>query len=792
MVSLKRRLAVAGVLFVGVLGLNCRDAMGPSLAGHLAFLPSFASRSAGIVDFDRVRLTLVRQPNMLVLDTMIAISPTADSIDLLLTVQLSSPREDLQLYLRLLTAAGDTVFRNTPYPQIVTLTTSGSVAIVTAPIAYVGVGYDAVAVVITTADTSLLFGDTVRLGAFAFGGLEQIIPGTPIAWRSLDSARVRVPDQAVGTVVGATQRGPARIVAELLTGPADTVIVTAQPLPTTLIKASGDTQTALPLTTLPQPLRVRVLANDGLGVRSVPVAFRALAAGAAVSVDTVMSDSLGYAAVIGALGPAIGAQTFEARAAHVATPVTFSATAINATVASVTLDRTVDTIARGATLLYTATARDALGLPVPVTIGWSSIVQTVATIDQVGLALAIGADSTLIIAAAAGHADTALLYVRALSQVVASPADTLITAVGDSFDINATAYDNFGQVVTSGFTRTFSSGTPAVVTVDSKTGRTSSVGPGAGAIVIRDSVDTQLWVQTTATVRVDQLVKRVQNAKASLTLGVGGSAQIGARAYDRNGYPIPGGGRKFGYVSRDTRFVTVDSSGLVTGIALDATTYIVDSLVDSTGVYWDSTLVQVVSAPPLLLQWGTDSLAVGLVGGVPVPVTLSRPDSAAISVFLSVLPVSDTMIARPAVSCGGPVLHRVTINPQSPGTAVLVCGLKEGRVQMVAEDSARVYAPDTMIVAVLATIDTTTRVAAIVQMQDALTFSPVTVSIKVGESVTWQNFSGTQHTTTSDQLDWDQIVDNGQSFTQTFTTAGAFSYHCKIHPGMLGTVVVNP
>ena len=132
MVSLKRRLAVAGVFFVGVLGLNCRDGMGPSLAGHLAFLPSFASRSAGIVDFDRVRLTLVRQPNMLVLDTMIAISPTADSIDLLLTVQLSSPREDLQLYLRLLTAAGDTVFRNTPYPQIVTLTTSGSVAIVTA------------------------------------------------------------------------------------------------------------------------------------------------------------------------------------------------------------------------------------------------------------------------------------------------------------------------------------------------------------------------------------------------------------------------------------------------------------------------------------------------------------------------------------------------------------------------------------------------------------------------------------------------------------------------------------
>jgi len=791
MVSLKRWPAVAAVLVVGVLGLNCRDAMepSPSLAGQLAFFPTFASRSAGIVDFDRMRLTLVRQSGSAVLDTMIAISPTADSIDLLLRVQLSSPREDLQLYLRLLTAAGDTVFRNTPYPQIVTLTTSGSTAIVTTPIEYVGVGYDAVAVLITSPDTAVLFGDTLHLGAFAFGGLEQVIPGTPIAWRSLDSLRVRVPDGAAGTVVGATQRGPARIVAELLTGPADTVIVTAQPVPAALIKVGGDTQTAVPGTILPQTLRVHVRANDGLGVRSIPVAFRALAAGAAVSVDTVMSDSLGYAEVIGILGPAIGVQTFEARAAYVAKPDTFTATAINATVASVTIDRTIDTIPRLATLQYSATAYDAVGLPVPVTIGWSSTLQSVATIDQTGLALAVGADSTLIIATASGHADTAVLYVRALSQVVASPADTVITAVGDAFDISATAYDNFGQVVTSGFTRTYSSATPAVVTVDSKTGRTSSVGPGAGAIVIRDSVDAQLWVQTTATVRVDQLVKRVQNAKASLAIGVGGSAQIGARAYDRNGYPIPG--QRFGYASRDTRFVTVDTSGLVTGIALDATTYVVDSLVDSTGVYWDSTLVQVVSAPPLLLQWGTDSLAVGLVGGVFVPVTLSRPDPAAITVFLSVVPKSDTMIARPALSCGGPVLQRVAINPQSSGTSVLVCGLKEGRVLMVAEDSARVYAPDTMIVAVLATIDTTTRGAVVVQMQDALTFTPATVSIKVGESVTWQNFSGTKHTTTSDQFDWDQTVDNGQSFTRTFTTAGSFPYHCNIHPGMRGTVVVN-
>ena len=785
---MKRQLAGVGVVLVGLLGLNCRDATGPILGGHLAFIPTFENSTAAIVDFDRVRVTLVRPPSTPVLDTIIDIPPTVDSIDLLLSVPLSSAREDLQLYLRLLGTAGDTVFRNIPYPQIVTVTT-GAAAMVTTPIEYVGVGYDAVAVVIGTPDTSVLVGDTVQLSATAWNSQGQTIPGTPIAWRSLDSARAQVLDQAVGAVVGAGQRGPARIVAELLTGPADTVIVTAEPLPATLTKVIGDSQMAVPGTPLAIPLRVRVLGNDGLGVR-VPVAFRALAAGASVSADTVSSDSLGYAEVIATLGPALGFQTFEARVAAVAPPVTFTATVISATVASVTLDRGVDTIARGATLQYSATARDTLGNPVSVTVGWTSTTPAVATVDQTGLALGLVADSTRIIAYAAGRADTALLYVRALTQIVATPADTVITAVGDSFDIGATAYDNFGQVVTSGFTRTYSSATLAVVAVDPTTGRTSSIGPGDGAVVIRDSVDATLVVQTIATVHVNQVVNRVINSPAVITIGVGGKTPILARAYDRNGFPIPG--RTFGYASRDTRYVTVDTSGVATGVALDLSTYVVDSLIDSATVYTDSTLVQVVGAPPALLQWAAESLAVDSGGGVPVPLTLSRTDPAATTVLLSVSPAADTSIARPALSCGGPVLKRVTINPQVSGAAVLVCALKAGRVQMVAEDSARVYAPDTLIVTVLSGIDTTARVLAVVQMQDALTFVPPTVTIKVGESVTWQNTSGMTHTTTSDQPGWSQTVINGQSFTRIFSTPGAFPYHCNVHPTMRGTVVVNP
>jgi plastocyanin len=31
----------------------------------------------------------------------------------------------------------------------------------------------------------------------------------------------------------------------------------------------------------------------------------------------------------------------------------------------------------------------------------------------------------------------------------------------------------------------------------------------------------------------------------------------------------------------------------------------------------------------------------------------------------------------------------------------------------------------------------------------------------------------------------------GATFSRTFSTAGTFTYHCTIHPGMVGTVSVH-
>ena len=693
----------ACVLLVGVLGLNCRDSNAPRfLAGRVAFAPTFQNSTARIVDVNRVRITLVGPlpSSTQALDTVIAIPANSDSVDLSLTISLTSSREDFDLYLRLLNTAGDTVFRNSPYPQIVTVTSGGTPALVPAPLEYRGVGYDAVAVVIGTPDTSVLFGDTLRLSATALGATQSPIAGTPIAWRSLDTARVLVPDARVGKVMGGHQRGIARIVAQLLTGPADTVLVTAQPLPATLTLVSGNGQIAVPKVALPLPLRVRVLAGDGLGVR-VPVFFRALAAGASLNADTVLSDSLGYAQVTATLGPAVGPQSFDAHVNGIATPVVFNESAAAGAVASVTVTPKLDTIARGTTVQYTAVARDSLGNPVNVTIGWTSTAPSVATVDTTGLALALAADSTKIIAGAAGHADTAHLFVRALQRMVVSPADTVVTAIGDSFDVHATSYDNFGGLVTTGFVQRFISATPTVVTVN-VAGRTHSVGAGNGVVVVRDSVDAALQVQSTATLRVNQVVTRLSNASPVIQIGVGGKGQVSPRAFDRNGYPVSG--RTFGFVSRNPRFVTVDASGAVTGVALDTTTYVVDSLLEGATVYRDSTLVKVVPAPPALLRWGVanDSLSVGNGGSVSVPLTMSRTDSAARTIFLT---SSDSSIARPALACGGSVLGRVVISALTPGTSVLVCGLKAGRVFIKAQDSLNVFAPDSMVVTVVSTIE---------------------------------------------------------------------------------------
>lgn len=69
-------------------------------------------------------------------------------------------------------------------------------------------------------------------------------------------------------------------------------------------------------------------------------------------------------------------------------------------------------------------------------------------------------------------------------------------------------------------------------------------------------------------------------------------------------------------------------------------------------------------------------------------------------------------------------------------------------------------------------------------------FSPTTVTIGVGESVTWTNNGQTDHTATGSGFDTGTVPPGG-SATETFSSAGNFSYVCGFHPSMKGTVQVT-
>jgi plastocyanin len=73
-------------------------------------------------------------------------------------------------------------------------------------------------------------------------------------------------------------------------------------------------------------------------------------------------------------------------------------------------------------------------------------------------------------------------------------------------------------------------------------------------------------------------------------------------------------------------------------------------------------------------------------------------------------------------------------------------------------------------------------------------FTPGSISIKKGTTVTWTNKDATGHTVTESDGQTgpvSQLLSNGQTYSFTFSQAGTFHYHCTIHTYMNGTVIVT-
>ncbi len=73
-----------------------------------------------------------------------------------------------------------------------------------------------------------------------------------------------------------------------------------------------------------------------------------------------------------------------------------------------------------------------------------------------------------------------------------------------------------------------------------------------------------------------------------------------------------------------------------------------------------------------------------------------------------------------------------------------------------------------------------------------MAFNPNTITVTAGTTITWTNKDAITHTVTSDSGVFDSgNINSGGTYSYTFSTAGTFTYHCKIHTYMTGSVIVK-
>jgi len=74
-------------------------------------------------------------------------------------------------------------------------------------------------------------------------------------------------------------------------------------------------------------------------------------------------------------------------------------------------------------------------------------------------------------------------------------------------------------------------------------------------------------------------------------------------------------------------------------------------------------------------------------------------------------------------------------------------------------------------------------------------FSPATLTVNPGTTVTWTNQDTAQHNVVPDEetsfFKAGELLAKGESYSVTFDEPGTYTYYCGPHPNMRGTIVVT-
>jgi plastocyanin len=75
---------------------------------------------------------------------------------------------------------------------------------------------------------------------------------------------------------------------------------------------------------------------------------------------------------------------------------------------------------------------------------------------------------------------------------------------------------------------------------------------------------------------------------------------------------------------------------------------------------------------------------------------------------------------------------------------------------------------------------------------DNFSFTPASITVTAGTTVTWTNRDDIPHTVVSDDKVFkSKVLDTDEKFSYTFSKPGTYPYFCSVHPKMTGKVIVQ-
>jgi uncharacterized protein YjdB len=242
-------------------------------------------------------------------------------------------------------------------------------------------------------------------------------------------------------------------------------------------------------------------------------------------------------------------------------------------VTTVTVSPASASVAVGATSVLQATVKDQNGNAMTgQTVTWATNNAAAATVSSTGVVTGVAAGSATITAGSSGVSGTSAITVTAgpppppvVTTVTVAPTSASVVA-GATTTLQATVKDQNGNAMT-GQTVTWSTNNAAAATVSSSGVVT---GVAAGSATITATSSGKIGTSSITVTAVAPVVTTVTVAPTSASIVAGATTTLQATVKDQNGNVMTG--QTVTWTTNNAAAATVNSSGVVTGVAAGSAT----------------------------------------------------------------------------------------------------------------------------------------------------------------------------------------------------------------------------